>query len=316
MNKSRIKKEGKKVIKLESEALAKLSNSLNNKFVEAVELISNQNGKIIISGVGKSGNIAAKIAASFTSTGIPAIYLNPVDASHGDMGIIDKNDVLIILSNSGESHELADLINFSKKKKIKIISITSTHKSLLSKNSDINLILPSHMEADKLQTIPTTSTTMSLALGDALCCSVLSLRKFDKKSFSELHPGGKIGKKLKTLRDIMDTDIPIIQSGSSIIDAVLIMTEKKYGCVVVLDKNKKIKGIITDGDLRRSIAKINIKEKATNIMKSKPIIVKGDLLISSAIVLMNKYSITSLIIANQNKPIGIVNIKKCLENES
>ena len=316
MNKSRIKKEGKKVIKLESEALAKLSNSLNDKFVEAVELISNQNGKIIISGVGKSGNIAAKIAASFTSTGIPAIYLNPVDASHGDMGIIDKNDVLIILSNSGESHELADLINFSKKKKIKIISITSTHKSLLSKNSDINLILPSHIEADKLQMIPTTSTTMSLALGDALCCSVLSLRKFDKKSFSELHPGGRIGKKLKTLRDIMDTDIPIIQSGSSIIDAVLIMTEKKYGCVVVLDKNKKIKGIITDGDLRRSIAKINIKEKATNIMKSKPIIVKGDLLISSAIVLMNKHSITSLIIANQNKPIGIVNIKKCLENES
>ena len=316
MNKSRIKKEGKKVIKLESEALAKLSNSLDHKFVEAVELISNQNGKIIISGVGKSGNIAAKIAASFTSTGIPAIYLNPVDASHGDMGIIDKNDVLIILSNSGESHELADLINFSKKKKIKIISITSTHKSLLSKNSDINLILPSHTEADKLQMIPTTSTTMSLALGDALCCSVLSLRKFDKKSFSELHPGGRIGKKLKTLRDIMDTDIPIIQSGSSIIDAVLIMTEKKYGCVVVLDKNKKIKGIITDGDLRRSIAKINIKEKATNIMKSKPIIVKGDLLISSAIVLMNKHSITSLIIANQNKPIGIVNIKKCLENES
>ena len=316
MNKSKIKKEGKKVIKLESEALAKLSNSLDHKFVEAVELISNQNGKIIISGVGKSGNIAAKIAASFTSTGIPAIFLNPVDASHGDMGIIDKNDVLMILSNSGESHELADLINFSKKKKIKIISITSTYKSLLSKNSDINLILPSHIEADKLQIIPTTSTTMALALGDALCCSVLSLRKFDKKSFSELHPGGKIGKKLKTLRDIMDTDIPIIQSGSSIIDAVLVMTEKKYGCVVVLDKNKKIKGIITDGDLRRSIAKINIKEKATNIMKSKPIIVKGDLLISSAIVLMNKHSITSLIIANQNKPIGIVNIKKCLENES
>ena len=316
MNKSKIKKEGKKVIKLESEALAKLSNSLNNKFVEAVELISNQNGKIIISGVGKSGNIAAKIAASFTSTGIPAIFLNPVDASHGDMGIIDKNDVLMILSNSGESHELADLINFSKKKKIKIISITSTYKSLLSKNSDINLILPSHIEADKLQIIPTTSTTMALALGDALCCSVLSLRKFDKKSFSELHPGGKIGKKLKTLRDIMDTDIPIIQSGSSIIDAVLVMTEKKYGCVVVLDKNKKIKGIITDGDLRRSIAKINIKEKATDIMKSKPIIVKGDLLISSAIILMNKYSITSLIIASQNKPIGIVNIKKCLENES
>ena len=156
---------------------------------------------------------------------------------------------------------------------------------------------------------------MSLALGDALCCSVLSLRKFDKKSFSELHPGGKIGKKLRTLNDIMDIDIPIIQSNSSIIDAVLMMTEKKYGCVVILDKDKKIKGIITDGDLRRSIAKIDINKKATTIMKSKPIVATSDLLISSAIVLMNKYSITSLIVASQNKPIGIVNLKKCLEND-
>ena len=315
MNKSKIKKVGQEVIKLESIALAKLSKSLDKDFIEAVELISQQNGKIIVSGVGKSGNIAGKIAASFTSTGIPAIYLNPVDASHGDMGIVEKNDVLIILSNSGETHELADLINFSKKKKIKIISITSSKKSLLSKNSDIGLVLPAHSEADKLQTIPTTSTTMSLALGDALCCSVLSLRKFDKKSFSELHPGGKIGKKLKTLNEIMDIDIPIIQSNSSIIDAVLIMTEKKYGCVVVLDKNKEIKGIITDGDLRRSIEKIDMKKKATNIMKSRPIVASGDLLISSAIVLMNKHSITSLIVARQNKPIGIVNIKKCLEND-
>jgi len=315
MNKFKIKKVGQEVIKLESLALSKLSKSLDKDFIKAVELISQLNGKIIISGVGKSGNIAGKIAASFTSTGIPAIYLNPVDASHGDMGIVEKNDISIILSNSGESHELTDLINFCKKKKIKIISITSSNKSLLSKNSDINLMLPSHLEADKLQTIPTTSTTMSLALGDALCCSVLSLRKFDKKSFKELHPGGKIGKKLKTLDEIMDTDIPSIQSNSSIVDAVLIMTEKKYGCVVVLDKNKKIKGIITDGDLRRSITKIDINKKATNIMKSRPIMAKSDLLISSAIILMNKHSITSLIVAKHNKPVGIVNLKKCLEND-
>ena len=146
-------------------------------------------------------------------------------------------------------------------------------------------MLPNHKEADKLQIIPTTSTTMSLALGDALCCAVLSLRKFDKKSFSELHPGGKIGKKLRTLSEIMDTEIPVIKSNSTIIDAVLVMTEKKYGCVVVLDKNKKIKGIITDGDLRRSIGKIDMKEKATNIMKSKPIVAKSNLLISSALFL-------------------------------
>ena len=315
MNKSKIKNVGQEVIKTESIALAKLSKSLDKNFIKAVELISQQNGKIIISGVGKSGNIAGKIAASFTSTGIPAIYLNPVDASHGDMGIVEKNDILIILSNSGESHELSDLINFSKKKKIKIISITSSKESLLSKNSDINLMLPDHSEADKLQIIPTTSTTMSLALGDALCCSVLSLRKFDKKSFSELHPGGKIGKKLKTLREIMDIDIPIINSNSSIIEAVLVMTEKKYGCVVILDKKKCIKGIITDGDLRRSVGKISMNEKATKIMKSNPILAKSDLLISSAIVLMNKFAITSLIIANKNKPIGIVNIKKCIDND-
>ena len=315
MSKSKIIKIGQEVLKIESSALAKLSKSLDKSFIEAVELIAQQNGKLIISGVGKSGNIAAKIAASFTSTGIPTIYLNPVDASHGDMGIIEKNDVVMILSNSGESHELADLINFSKKKKLKIISITSTNKNLLSKYSDINLILPNHKEADKLQTIPTTSTTMSLALGDALCCSVLSLRKFDKKSFSELHPGGKIGKKLKTLNEIMDTDIPTVNLNASIIDAVLIMTEKKYGCVVVLDGSKKIKGIITDGDLRRSISKINMSKKATSIMKSKPVLANENLLISSAIVLMNKYSITSLIIEKKNKPIGIVNLKKCLEND-
>ena len=171
------------------------------------------------------------------------------------------------------------------------------------------------MEADKLKTIPTTSTTMSLALGDALCCSVLSLRKFDKKSFRDLHTGGKIGKKLKTLYEIMDTDIPFISSNASLIEAVLVMTEKKYGCVVILDTKKKIKGIITDGDLRRSIGRINMNERATKIMNVKPILAKSDLLISSAIVLMNKFSITSLIIANQRKPIGIVNIKKCLEND-
>ena len=315
MNKSKIIKVGQEVIKLESIALSKLSKSLNKNFIEVVELISKQNGKLIISGIGKSGNIAAKIAASFTSTGIPAIYLNPVDASHGDMGIVEKNDLLIILSNSGETHELSDLINFCKKNKLKIISITSTFKSSISKYSDINLLLPKHKEADKLQTIPTTSTTMSLALGDALCCAVLSLRKFDKKSFRDLHPGGKIGKKLKTLSDIMDTDIPFISSNASLIEAVLVMTEKKYGCVVILDTKKKIKGIITDGDLRRSIGRINMNERATKIMNIKPILAKSDLLISSAIVLMNKFSITSLIIANQRKPIGIVNIKKCLEND-
>ena len=281
----------------------------------AVKSIENLKGKLIISGVGKSGNIASKIAASFTSTGIPSVFLNPVDASHGDMGIVGAKDILIILSNSGESHELSDLLDFAKRQSIKIISICSNKKSLLAKNSDINLILPPHKEADKLSTIPTTSTTMTLALGDALCCCLLNLRDFDKKSFKALHPGGKIGKKLKTLSEIMDTDLPLIKQNTSVMEAVLKMTEKKYGCVVIIDNQKKIKGIITDGDLRRAIKKLDMSDKATNIMSKKPITATKDLLISSAIALMNKNSITSLLITKKNTPIGIVNLKTCLENE-
>ena len=315
MNKSRIIKTGKSVLNIEANAINKLSKNLDNEFYKAVVSIVNLKGKLIISGVGKSGNIAAKLAASFTSTGVPAIFLNPVDASHGDMGIVSKEDILIALSNSGESHELSDLLHFSKKKQIKIISITSNKNSLLSKNSDITLLLPTHKEADKLNTIPTTPTTLCLSLGDALCCSVLDIRNFDKKSFKELHPGGKIGKKLKTLNEIMDRDIPIINNKSSIKDAVLIMTEKKYGCAVMIGKDKKIKGILTDGDLRRAIKQINLNDSVRSIIKSKPITAKKNYLISSAVVLMNKNAITSLIVAEKNVPIGIVNLKQCIDNE-
>lgn len=315
MNKSQILKSAKEVLNIESKAINDLAKGLDDNFFKAIESIKNLKGKLIISGVGKSGNIAAKIAASFTSTGIPSVFLNPVDASHGDMGIVRVDDILIVLSNSGESHELSDLLDFAKKQSIKIISICSNKKSLLAKNSDINLILPPHKEADKLSTIPTTSTTMTLALGDALCCCLLDLREFDKKAFKLLHPGGKIGKKLKTLSEIMDTDLPLIEQNSSIIDAVLEMTEKKYGCAVIIDNHKKIKGIITDGDLRRAIKKLNMSDKATSIMNKKPVTATPDLLISSAIMLMNKNSITSLLIVKKNIPIGIVNLKNCLENE-
>ena len=315
MKKSNIIKKGQEVLNIESKALKKLAISLNENFKKAVNLIIDHEGKLIISGVGKSGNIAGKLAASFTSTGVPAIYLNPVDASHGDMGIVSEGDILMLLSNSGESYELNDLIDFAKKKKIKIISITSNSKSLLSKNSDITLLLPPHREADRMNTIPTTSTTLSLALGDALCCTVLDIRNFDKKSFIELHPGGKIGKKLKTLGQIMDKDIPIIKSNATIMEAVLTMTEKKYGCVVMVDKNKNIKGILTDGDLRRAIKNIKMTDKVISIMKNKPITATSNLLLSSAVVLMNKNSITSLIISDKNSPIGIVNLRQCIDNE-
>ena len=312
---SQINKIAKQALLIESNAIKSLADHLGENFEKAVKLIMKTEGKLVISGIGKSGIIAAKIAASFNSTGKQSVFLNPVDASHGDLGIISKNDLHLILSNSGETHELTDLINFAKKMNNKIISITSNKNSLLAKASDIKLTLPAHKEADILNMIPTTSTTLSLALGDALCCTVLSLRKFDKKSFKELHPGGKIGKKLKTLKEIMDSDLPVVKLSQSIIDAVLVMTEKKYGCALVLDKNKNIKGIITDGDLRRAINKIDLNNNVQQIMQSKPILANEDMLISSAIALMNKNSITSLIISKGKKAVGIVNLKKCLDNE-
>jgi len=312
---SQINKIAKQALLIESNAIKSLADHLGENFEKAVKLIMKTEGKLVISGIGKSGIIAAKIAASFTSTGKQSVFLNPVDASHGDLGIISKNDLHLILSNSGETHELTDLINFAKKMNNKIISITSNKNSLLAKASDIKLTLPAHKEADILNMIPTTSTTLSLALGDALCCTVLSLRKFDKKSFKELHPGGKIGKKLRTLKEIMDSDLPVVKLSQSIIDAVLVMTEKKYGCALVLDDNKNIKGIITDGDLRRAINKIDLNTNVQKIMQSKPILANEDMLISSAISLMNKNSITSLIISKSKKAVGIVNLKKCLDNE-
>jgi len=310
-----INKTGKQILLIESKAIKSLADHLGDSFDKAVKVIIKTEGKLIISGIGKSGIIAAKIAASFTSTGKQSVFLNPVDASHGDLGVISKNDLHIILSNSGETHELTDLINFAKKMNNKIISITSNKNSLLAKASDVKLILPAHKEADILNMIPTTSTTLSLALGDALCCTVLSLRKFDKKSFKELHPGGKIGKKLKTLKEIMDSDLPVVKLSHSIIDAVLVMTEKKYGCALILDSNNNIKGIITDGDLRRAIDKIDLNNNVKKIMQSRPILANEDMLISSAIALMNKNSITSLIISKGRKAVGIVNLKKCLDNE-
>ena len=314
MNNSVIKI-GKKTLLIESNAIKLLSKKLDKNFNDAVHLIFKNTGKLIVSGVGKSGIIAAKISASFTSTGKQSVFLNPVDASHGDLGIIARNDILLILSNSGETQELTDLINFAKKNNNKIIAVTSNKYSLLAKSADIRLILPAHKEADNLNIIPTTSTTLSLALGDALCCSVLNLNNFDKKAFRELHPGGKLGKKLKTLNEIMDLDIPKVGISDTILEAVLVMTEKKYGCAVVLDRKSNIKGIITDGDLRRSINHLDLKDNVQKIMQKKPILANKEMLISSSIALMNKNAITSLIIAKTKKAVGIVNLKKCLDNE-
>lgn len=304
-----------KCIKIELDGLKKLKFSLNSQFVTAVKSILDSKGKLILSGIGKSGHIANKIASTFTSTGIVSIFLHPVEASHGDLGIIEKKDTVILISNSGETSELNDIINYCKKNDVKIICITSNSKSTLANNANIKLILPVHIEADPLGIAPTTSTTLALVLGDVLCSTVLKYKKFDKQAFKKFHPGGKIGKNLKTLGDIMSSDLPLINLQSKMSEVVLVMTEKKFGCAIIIDKNKKLCGIITDGDLRRSIHDDILRKQAKTIMRKKPVMASRNTLVSSAINIMKKNSISSLIISNKNTPEGIVNLKQCLDNE-
>ena len=306
---------GKKAIKVQIEGIKKLEKSLNTDFYKAVELLLSLKGKLIVSGVGKSGHIANKIAATFTSTGIVSIFLHPVEASHGDLGIIEKKDIIILISNSGEASELNDIINYCKKNGIKIVCITSGNNSSLSKNSDIKIIIPKHKESDPLGIAPTTSSTLALIAGDALCSTILSYRNFDRQLFKNFHPGGKIGKNLKTLKEIMNTDIPLVPQKSKVLEAVIIMTKKKYGCAIIVDSKKNIKGVVTDGDLRRSIKPDLLNDDVSNIMRNNPILVNSNTLVSSAINIMNKNAITSLIISENKKAIGIVNLKDCLDNE-
>jgi len=306
---------GKEAIKIQLEGVKKLQRSLNEDFYKAVELLLSLKGKLILSGIGKSGHIANKIASTFTSTGIVSLFLHPVEASHGDLGIIEKKDIVILISNSGEANEINDIINYCKKNGVKIICITSNKNSSLSKNSDVKIIIPKHKESDPLGIAPTTSTTLALIAGDALCSTILAYKKFDRQSFKNFHPGGKIGKKLRTINEIMNIDAPLVSINSKVLEAVIVMTEKKYGCAIIVDIKKNIKGIVTDGDLRRSLKSDLLEANVTKIMRINPILVNKNTLVSSAINIMNKNSITSLIIAEKKKVLGIVNLKECLDNE-
>jgi arabinose-5-phosphate isomerase len=306
---------GKEAIKIQLEGVKKLQKSLNEDFCKAVELLLSLKGKLILSGIGKSGHIANKIASTFTSTGIVSLFLHPVEASHGDLGIIEKKDIVILISNSGEANEINDIINYCKKNGVKIICITSNKNSSLSKNSDVKIIIPKHKESDPLGIAPTTSTTLALIAGDALCSTILAYKKFDRQSFKNFHPGGKIGKNLRTINEIMNIDAPLVSINSKVLEAVIVMTEKKYGCAIIVDIKKNIKGIVTDGDLRRSLKSDLLEANVTKIMRINPILVNKNTLVSSAINIMNKNSITSLIIAEKKKVLGIVNLKECLDNE-
>ena len=309
----------KNVINLEIKALQKLKKNINNSFDDAVIQISKCQSKVVLCGVGKSGLIASKIAATLASVGTPSFSLSASEASHGDLGMISKKDILILISNSGETRELKNIIQYANRNKILLISIVSKKDSILYKASDIKLLLPSVKEAGGI--VPTASTTAQLALGDALAISTMKFKKFGKLDFKKLHPAGTLGSQLKTVEDIMITGnkIPFVNENLKTNKALKILTEKKLGILVVRDKTKKTKGVITDGQIRRvSQNNSNFQDlKVKEIMTKKPIFVDKNVLAAKALSLMNNKRITSLLVYNKKKPsitIGVIHVHNILQS--
>jgi arabinose-5-phosphate isomerase len=303
----------KNVIETEIAGLKALEDALDDKFVKAVDLISKCQGKVVLSGMGKSGHIATKIAATFASTGTPAIFVHPAEASHGDLGMIAKQDIVILLSNSGETAELKDVIFYCKRFQIPIIAIVRRQTSTLVDSADIPFVLPNVPEASPIAA-PTTSTTMMLAWGDALSMAVMDKKGFSKEDFGVFHPGGKLGSQFVKVSQVMKkgADLPLVSAQDKMSNVLIKITEKSLGCAVVVD-GKKILGIITDGDLRRHMNEDIISKTAAEIMKASPIVIRPDSLAVEALAIMNDKTITSLIVANIAGEIeGIVHIHQIL----
>ena len=319
MNKKNFIKIAKEVINLEIKALSNLKKNLNNSFNLAVEQILKCQSKVILCGVGKSGLIANKIAATLSSVGTPSFYLSASDSSHGDLGSISKKDILILISNSGETSELKNIIQYANRNKILLIGIVSKKESVLYRSSDIKLLIPKVIEAGGI--IPTSSTTSQLALGDALAITTMRQKKFNKLDFKKIHPAGTLGIQLKTVEDIMlkDNAIPFVGENLNMKEALKILNSKKLGFLLVRDKKKLTRGIITDGELRRiSQKKQNLYNlSAKQIMTKNPIGIDKNELAAKALFLMNNKKITSLCVHNKKnklKTIGVLHIHNILQS--
>ena len=312
-------KYAKNIINEESSALKKLSLSLNNNFTKSVKKISSVKGNIIISGVGKSGYIAKKVASTMNSLGLPSSFIHPTEASHGDLGFISKKDILIILSKSGKSKELNDLSNFALYKKIPVILITSNSNCKFAKRTPYKLILPDLEEAGENKLAPTISTTMMLALGDALALSVSKSKKFSEKEFGKFHPGGNIGEKFTTIKEIMHKvpKVPLANEKDNMKKIILKMSKKGFGCVGITNNKKCLVGIITDGDLRRNMGADILCKNAKEIMVKNPKTIFKNRYIKEALEIFNKEKITVLFVINNvssKVPIGIIHLHDCFAN--
>lgn len=306
-----------KTINTEIEAISRLKDSVALKnLTEALDLMQNSTGRIIVTGMGKSGHIGKKIAASLASTGSPSFFVHPAEASHGDLGMITENDVVIAISNSGESKELADIINYCKRFGIKIIAITKNAESSLGKAGDVVLELPKYEEACPLGLAPTSSTTATLVLGDVLTVGLIERRGFSKEEFNVRHPGGKLGSILKRVGDLMHTGqaMPILDENSNMQAVLLEMTSKCLGCVGFINQSGDFTGMLTDGDLRRCLSASILDEKAVNLMTKHPKTVSKDMISAEALRIMHDKKITNMFVLDGTKPIGVIHIHDLLNN--
>jgi arabinose-5-phosphate isomerase len=306
----------RRVLRMEAEALDMLGKSLGDELSAAVDLLANAKGRVIVSGMGKSGHIGHKIAATMASTGTPASYVHPGEASHGDLGMITADDAVLALSNSGNTPELGDIVAYTRRFRIPLIAIVGQEKSILGNAADVTLVLPPAPEACPMGLAPTTSTTLTLALGDALSVALLERKGFSSDQFQVLHPGGQLGKSLVKVDDIMHTGdkVPLADPGLDMSGVILEMSGKSFGCVGVIDKGELI-GVITDGDLRRHMANDILSMPAKDVMTADPKTIRTGALAAQAVGLMNEKNITSLFVLEaegKNTVAGIIHLHDCL----
>ncbi|KJZ19352.1 KpsF/GutQ family sugar-phosphate isomerase [Loktanella sp. S4079] len=307
---------GRRVITEEAAALTQLADSLGDGFSAAVDLLLQVKGRVILSGMGKSGHIARKIAATFASTGTPAHFVHPAEASHGDLGMMTSGDVVLVLSNSGETPELVDLVNYTRRFGIPMIGVASRPDSSLLQQADVKIVLPQTGEACGYGVVPTSSTTMTLALGDALAVALMEFRKFTPENFREFHPGGKLGAQLARVADLMhsENEVPTVSASTPMTDTLLTISQKGFGVVAVTDEERSLIGIVTDGDLRRHMSGL-LDRTAGEVMTRTPTIVSPNMLAAEALALMNNRKITCVFAtdeAQNNKVLGILHIHDCL----
>ncbi len=304
----------RRVLRLEAEGIGALAESLGESFIAALDILHDVKGRVIVTGMGKSGLVGRKIASTMASTGTPAQYVHPGEASHGDLGMITPADVVLALSNSGETNELRDLMEYTRRNAISLIAITRRAGSTLDEMADVTLLLPATPEACPMGLAPTTSTTATLALGDALSVSLLERKGFSPQDFQVFHPGGKLGQSLMRVSDLMHEGeaVPLCSVDAPMKQAILAITAKGFGCVGVMDANGLLAGVVTDGDLRRHMGSDILAQRAGDVMTANPKSIRPQALAAEAVAVMNKYSITGLFVADDGKPVGILHIHDCL----